>query len=162
MFASEIWFSSPADLLGLIVTAVGIWLVVKQLNETRLASQMEGILVLVNMAHKANSKSRPLVTLLRSEEWDAFTGEEAHAYMVENDELMEMVQSVSNVYESVGNLVKANALDIKIAYEEFSVDIPSTYRTFEKLIVFARMDAGAPEIADGFEWIANKFEKMNS
>ena len=42
MFADDFLTVSLAEVLRLVVTIVGIWIVVKQLNETRLASQMEG------------------------------------------------------------------------------------------------------------------------
>lgn len=46
MFSEEFGTITLADVLGLIVTIVGIWLVVRQLTESKLASQMEGMLTL--------------------------------------------------------------------------------------------------------------------
>jgi hypothetical protein len=46
MFADGYFFISFEAVMGFAITLVSVWFVVKQLNETRLASQMEGLLTL--------------------------------------------------------------------------------------------------------------------
>ena len=46
MFAEDFIANHLFEILGLVVTISGIWLVVQQLRETKLATQMEGVLSL--------------------------------------------------------------------------------------------------------------------
>ena len=46
MFADGYFSLSFAEAVGFVVTIVSVYLIVRQLNETKLASQMEGIMQL--------------------------------------------------------------------------------------------------------------------
>ena len=48
MFTDGYFSLRFAEVIGFVITIAGIWLVVRQLNEARLASQMEGMLDLTD------------------------------------------------------------------------------------------------------------------
>ena len=79
MFNNDFLSISLVEIIGLLVTIIGIWLVVKQLNETRLASQMEGLLELTNLDLSNSDGLLALKELSSQEDWNTLSDEEAFA-----------------------------------------------------------------------------------
>ena len=64
----------------------------------------------------------------------------------------------SSVYDAVGFLVKAKALDFSMAYEAFGFSLPKLWRDTEKAHFGWRKEFNLPTISDQWEWMAIKFE----
>ena len=75
---------SMEGLLGLVVTAVGVWLVVRQLNDAKLASQMEGLLTLSQQYTDLAPDRAKLLALTSRSSWGKMSTQEAHS-AISND-----------------------------------------------------------------------------
>jgi hypothetical protein len=68
MFADGYFTLRFGEVLGLIVTIVSVYFVVKQLREAKLASQMEGMLGLSEIEAKKRREGQALESLVGSDE----------------------------------------------------------------------------------------------
>ena len=161
MFADGYFSLSFAEALGLSVTIVSVYFVIVQLRETRLASQMEGMISLANFEASKRMEAKALTNLITSEEWEKLTAEESFALIKENEGYWDGALNYSEAYELIGNLAKSGALDINIAYEQFGWSLPSAYRQLEKAIDETRKEFG-PELQANWEWLTIEFEKMSA
>ena len=161
MFADGYFSISFEAVLGFAITLVSVWFVVRQLNETRLASQMEGMISLANFEASKRREAKEFLRFTESEDWKKLTAEEAFSLVKENEEYWDGAYSLSEAYELIGNLVKSKALDINIAYQHFGWILPLTYRQLEKVTVEARKEFG-PKLQENWEWLTIEFEKMDS
>ena len=77
MFADGYFSISFEAVLGFAITLVSVWFVVRQLNETRLASQMEGMISLAIFEAGKRREGKEVLELTESEDWKKLSGEEA-------------------------------------------------------------------------------------
>ena len=110
---------SLEGLLGLVITALGLWFVIKQLNETRLASQMEGVIALLQIETQATQSAIELVEFTDSGDYKKMDAVEVHAHVRSKDDLRQQMSNVQSLYELMGNLIKTGALDDRVAFEQF-------------------------------------------
>ena len=161
MFADGYFSLSFAEVLGLLVTIVSVYFVVKQLREAKLASQMESVIALVEMGRKHMSSVKPLNELINSGEWQDLDGEEAHSVIMKTDAYWDGYLEYVSTYELLGGLVKTKAIDIRLANETWGIYVPSRWRALEKFTFMLREKEGDPTINDNWEWLASEFEKLN-
>lgn len=161
MFADGYFSLSFAELIGFAITIVSVWLVIRQLNETRLASQMEGAISLATMAADMEKQVKALVDFTLLEEWEKLDDEDAYAAISRNDEYMEGYLKHANIFGLTGGLVRAGALDLHVAEEQFGYFLPVRWRRFEKFTRVLRKKFGE-EMNENWEWLALEFEKLQS
>lgn len=158
MFASEIWFTSPADLLGLLVTVVGIWFVVKQLNETRLASQMEGLLQLQMIYKEVYLDKNIMYEFMDKHKWSTLSDSEAYKLAAKTKSIDESWANILNFYDTLGLLVKSKALDYGIARDSYAGAVVKWWGFLGPVIEQDREDTGEIFLAENWEWLAKEFE----
>ena len=152
------------EVLGLFVAIFGIYYVVKQLNETRLASQMEGMIALSAMSKEMGSDThvKALLKFIVLDEWEGLSGEEAFKLIKQSDVYPKGYGKLANVYGLIGGLCQSGALDIRVADREFGHYLPSEWRRLEKYTLMLRIDIGVNSINQDWEWAAKEFEKLDS
>lgn len=162
MFGDGYFSFSFPELVGTIVTIVGIWLVVRQLKEAKLASQMEGMISLAMMADDMRKYSLTHSDFTRLEEWEKLNDEEAYQLIRGNKEYQEAYFKQVAVYELVGGLVRAGSLNLKVADVTFGHRLPDTWKRYEKYTRQLRIELNSNDINENWEWLAKEFEKLNS
>jgi hypothetical protein len=148
------------EILGIFTTIIGIWLIIRQLTESRLASQMEGAISLVERSDRLEGEIKDLLHMSGSEEWDGLDGEEAFSLIRENPIFSSAYLKMASFYGLVGGLVRARALDLGIASEQFGYFLPKRWRRFEKYTNELRKNLDESQINEDWEWLAIEFEKM--
>ena len=159
----EGYFSISFEIL--VVSAIALfsaWLVVRQLNETRLASQMEGIITLSLRWSEVESISGPLDKFIKTKKWQNMEPEEAVTYIQSKDDLWQLHNAIQGLFELLGGLMKSGALDENVAYEQFGFLVPASWNQLEKYSIGVRLRTGADSLSVNWEWLAKRFEKMSS
>lgn len=144
-------------LLGLIVTVVSVWLVVKQLRETKLASQMEGLLALADQLADVAELRETLVPAITSNDWDQLSDEEAHTRVYGSEAHKIAYKKTKNFYELIGVLVRRKALDRGLASDYFGNSIAIWWERLEKVTRQESKDLGY-NVGSHWEWVAREFE----
>jgi len=150
---------SLADVLGLIVTIVGIWLVVRQLREAKLASQMGGMMELRQMISDNSEFERLLFDLISEDDWEAISAKEAHARLFNSDELTEAWNELTSFFELYSLLVRKKALDEGMAYAYNGKFVSLWWKRLEKIARQQRIELKWGDLLENWEWLALKFEK---
>ena len=161
MFADGFLSITLEGMLGLLVTVVGIWFVVQQLREARLASQMEGYLMLMGRFGELSAAIEFIDDLGVSQEWNNFSNTEAYNYLIENELYREFYKKIGIFSEGVSALLRRGVLDEKLAFETFGRMGVKRFHTFKKAIDENRMLLGEPTLNDNWEWLAIEFEDMS-
>ena len=161
MFADGYFSLSFAEVLGLLVTIASVYFVVKQLREAKLASQMEGVIAIQQMERKHIKSAKPLYELLETDEWQDLDGEEAYSMIKNTDAYWDGYLEYVATYGLLSNLVRAKAIDIHLAYEQWGFFVPSRWRALEKFTFMLREKMGTPTLNDNWEWLAIEFGKMS-
>ena len=149
---------SLAEVLGLLVTIGGVWLVVKQLNETRLASQMEGLIALMEIDANMEGEVSELRKFTLKEDWDEVNDNEAYSLVMENDRYRRGYLKYIKLYELVGLLVRTKALDERYAFEAFGQFLPMMWRRLEKIVRGERIEEGHELIGEHWEWLTKRID----
>lgn len=162
MFAENFLSISLAEVLGLLVTMVGIWLVVKQLNETRLASQMEGLMTLMGQYQDLNKERTNLVNMALERKWNKLTPEEAFSTIFNDKNLLASYIKIGNLYDMIGSLIRFKAFDKVLGMRNFGPLILREFRAYEKVIEVDRQRGpGGPMVFEDWEWLAKEVEKKD-
>ena len=148
------------EILGIFTTIVGIWLIIRQLTESRLASQMEGAISLADRSDRLEGEIKDLMHMASGEEWDGLDGEDVFSLIRENPKYGGAYLKMANLYGLVGGLVRARALDLHIADGGFGYFVPKRWRMFEKYRQELRRYLEEPDINENWEWLAIEFEKL--
>jgi len=143
MFTDDFLSISLAEVLGLLVTLLGIWLVVRQLNEAKLASQMEGLLTLGNQFTELQEK-RTIMRNSERKDWNSLSPEEAYTRVWDDPELKSAYIEIGNHFDLVGTLVSANALSYDMAAKMYKSVVPPIYERLEKVIQVDRIKLDDP------------------
>lgn len=162
MFADGYFAVSFESIIGFVITVAGIWLVVKQLNETRLATQTEGLIGLIEIEEGMISKIEALEVYLETKEWKNISDKDAYKAIFENKKYLEGYVKMGRLYELIGVLVKNNALDIHIVEGQFGRVIPSHFRLLEKYIRERRLVIDNMRLAENWEWLAIEIERLDA
>ena len=160
MFAGEFISNHIFEILGLLVTIAGVWFVVQQLREAKLASQMEGMIHLAELSG-SNETREELRELVYIEEWEILSPKEAYSRIFDSENSKKGFLKMASVYELVGVFVKRKALDEGIVYDQYGHGVPFWWRRLEKVIVFMRRVEKNEALFVNWEWLAQRFEKRN-
>lgn len=153
---------SLSELIGFAITLVGIWLVVRQLREAKLGSQMEGILMLQDHWERIiEDRSLLWEMTIQSNTWDLLSAKEAYRTVFKNKEVTGSFMRVANFFDGIGMLVVAKALDKKLAYRGYCLVLSPLFDKFEKVILLDRKVQKNPRIFENWEWMRNEFRKMD-
>jgi hypothetical protein len=143
--------------LGLLVTLLGIYLVVRQLKEARLASQMEGMLALGDRFDGLLEHIIVLNELTKSDRWQAADSEEALGIIYESTETREAFFKVGSYYEGLAVLVRRKVLDEQLAYDSNGSLIYKRWKWVDKAVFAHRIAQGAEDYWEHWEWLAERF-----
>ena len=115
------WFeflsiSDIIQILLLIVTGGGAALIVKQLREARLASQMEGLMELNQQHQEIDEAMFVIRKIIKPQEWASISPEEQIKRLTADDPMIKTWRKIGSFHEMLGLLVRSNSFDIEIAY----------------------------------------------
>ena len=157
MFGEGYFSFSFSELIGTMVTIVGIWLVVSQLRESRLSTQLSGFLELSSQFSGIAASIEFVDDLSVSEEWNSFDGSKAFAYLTDDVEIRKMYKHVGGFYESLSALVERGALDYQLIDKTYGEIGARRWRTVEKAVVEHRKVLNSPGLYENWEWFAKEF-----
>ena len=158
MFSENFNSITLADVLGLLVTIVGIWLVVRQLTESKLASQMEGMLTLGDRFDGLLEHIILLFELSESDEWKAADSDKAYKMIYRTKKNREAFFKMGSFYELLAVLVRRKVLDEQLAYDTYGALVAKRWRWVEKAVGAHRDAQGTDEYWEHWEWLALRFE----
>ena len=104
------------QILLLIVTGVGAALIVKQLRDARLTSQMETVLKLDEQHKEIVEASLLLSDFKKSANWESLSESEKVGRFESKEDLRMAWRKIASYYETIGLLVKLGTLDEDVAY----------------------------------------------
>jgi len=154
-FSDSFFVLSFSDLIGFLVTIISVILIIKQLADSRLATQMEGFLTISDRFAEITQAIDFVDKLSLSKEWEDFNGEEAYQHLIENKDRKENFMQVGAFYEVVSALLHRRALDRALAANTFGHFGAIRWLTLEKAIVYQRDLFGEKALYDQWEWMAN-------
>ena len=117
MFAEDFLSNNLFEILSLVLTAAGIWFIVQQLREAKLASQMEGVLSLQDRFIDISDALSLVDDLAGDDGWAHLRGREAYSRYIADTALRAAVNKVAKFYELLSVLVQTGALDKALAYK---------------------------------------------
>jgi hypothetical protein len=163
MIASNFFELTLSDLMGFAITLIGIWLVVQQLHEAKLGSQMEGILTLQDHWERIIEDRTLLWEMtIQSNTWNLLSAKEAYRTIFGNKKMTDSFMRVANFFDGIGMLVLAKALDKELAYRGYCLVLSPLFDKFEKVILLDRKVQKNPRIFENWEWMRREFGKMDS
>lgn len=162
MFADGYFSFSFPELAGAIITIVGIWLVVRQLYEGKLASQMEGMMAISERFAENNRTNALLVKMVTTDDWDNPSSKEAHTRVFESDPTVTDWSNILLLYELVGVLARRKALDKHLAFDYFGYMITIWWKRLEKVNRQQAIELDVPKIGEHWEWLVGEFEKLDA
>ena len=134
MFPESYFSIGFTELIGFAITIVSVWLIGRQLTDSRLASQMEGMLALGDQDIELSE----LRKLIESDIWKGFDGKHAYEYIYGNENTMEAYYAVLRFFERLGILVRRKALNKGIAFDLYGGVVPEWWGLLEKVTMFRR------------------------
>jgi hypothetical protein len=158
MFGGEYFSFSFPELVGTVVTIVGIWLVVRQLKETRQASQMESFLLLNQAYSDVNKNAIALKDLVGSNPWKDLSDEKAFVAIKGKTITYEGYNDIFGFFDLMGMLVRRNVLDEGMARETWGKLVSIWWGRVERMVRYERVDRNWPELGQNWEWLADRFE----
>ena len=148
---------SLESLIGFIITLISVYLIVRQLQESRLASQMEGYLEIIGRVSEISESIDFIDDLGISKKWINFNADEAYDYLVKNKKIRDHYRKIGILYEGVSALLRRGILDEQLAFETFGAMSVKRFETLKKAIDAHRMSLGEPTLYENWEWMAKKF-----
>jgi hypothetical protein len=142
-------------LIGLVVTIISVWLVVRQLREAKLASQMEGLLLLVEQLAVLADQRESLMEFVSHQDWASLTDEEAHARVYASEEHKIAYKKTKNFYEVVAVLVKRKALDKGMAADYFGKSVGIWHQRLLKITQHESKMLGY-DVGAQWEWLGKE------
>jgi hypothetical protein len=161
MFADGYFSLSFAEMLGLLVTIVSVYFVVKQLREAKLASQMDGLLTLSNQFIDLYVERSKLIALTSTEKWEKMSKEEAYSTIFDDAELLDSYVKIGNTFDLLATLVSSRALEFKMSAKLFAHMAPYLFRRLEIVIQQDRVNDSEPAIFQNWEWLVIEYEKLS-
>ena len=157
MFSNGYFALSFEGLMGLIVTIISVWFVVRQLRESKLASQMEGLLVLVEQLALIADQREGLMEFVADDDWDSLSDEEAHRRVYASEMHKIAYKKTKNFYEVVAVLVKRKSLDKGMAADYFGKSIEIWWERLEKITRHESELLGY-DVGEQWKWLAAEIE----
>ena len=121
-------------LVGLVVTVISVALIVKQLQQAHLASQMDGFLELTARFTELAPAIEFVDELGRSADWATKTNSESYEFLTSNKERRQYYRKIAIFYEGMAALVRRGALDQTLAYNTFGAIGTQRFNTFRQAI----------------------------
>ena len=159
MFADDYFSFSFAEMVGTLVTIVGIWLVVSQLRQSRIAAQMEGILEISSWFNEIGPALDFVDDLGSSNKWNGLDGTQAYDFLTKSKSSRRLYREIVVFYESLATLVRSGILNRKLAYNNFGPMSIKRWKTLEKAIIINRKIVGEESLYKDWDWMAGDFEK---
>jgi hypothetical protein len=150
------------EILGLLVTSLGIWFVVQQLRQAKISAQAETLLRLSEWSAELEDETFFLTELVETEKWKKLSQSESYDFMMGEKSYFKTFFKISSLYEMVGVLVRTKALDESLAYEMFDYFLPLMYRNYEKFTLAYREFNNVQTVNVHWEWVAKEFEKKTA
>ena len=162
MFADGFLSAYMFEILGLLVTIAGIWFVVQQLRESKLASQMEGILMLQDHWERIIEDRGLLWDMtMTNDDWDTYSAKMAYKAVYDDKDVRDSFLRVANFFDTIGTLVIGKSLDKKLAYHQYNLVLCPLYDKFEIVLSVDRKAQKNARIFENWEWIRKEFKKMD-
>lgn len=161
MFNNSYFTLSFEGLLGLVVTIISVWVVVRQLREAKLASQMEGLLMLVEQLGSLADQRETLLEIVGTKDWDSLDDEEAHGRVYASETHKLAYKKTKNFYELVAVLVKRRSLDKGMAADYFGNSIGIWWQRLEKITQHESEVLGY-DVGALWKWLAREIEDYRS
>jgi hypothetical protein len=161
MFADRFLSITLEGMLGLLVTAVGIWIVVQQLREAKLAAQMEGVLSLTDRFIEMTDDINLVDGLALDKDWAQLSGGEAYSRFNSNKGLKTAITKVLKFYELLSVLVQTGALDKTLAYKLYGELVTRRWYLVKTVISEVREEMAMKGVAEEWEWLAMEFAERN-
>ena len=149
-------------MLGLAVTVISVWLVVRQLREAKVASQMEGILALGDRFDGIVGHNVRLFELAHSQRWKDADNETAFEIIYESKENQDAFFKVASFYETVAVLIRRKVLDEQLAFDGWGDMVGIRWRWMEKFVLAQRAKTGNEGYWQHWEWLADRFDHSQS
>jgi hypothetical protein len=143
------------ELIGLIVTILSVTLVIKQLNDTRLATQLAGFLAISDQFVSIAAEIEFIDSLRVSDGWNDLDGQSAYQYLNGDDKRRETYKKVAAFYEVMAALFRRGALDKKLAVDTFGGLARKRWLTLQKAVIAHRKIIDEETLYDQWEWMAN-------
>jgi hypothetical protein len=147
-----------SEILSMIVTIASVGLIVKQLNESRLASQMEGFLELGAQFGEIAPAIEFIDALTLSSEWNSMSAEESYRHIFDNEVNRNFFKKVGVFYEILGALLQRGVLDNKLAMDTFGAIGSNRWQTVKKVAKIQRSLMKEQSLYEHWEWFAKKFD----
>jgi hypothetical protein len=161
MFSNGYFSIGFAELIGFGITIVSVWLIVRQLIDARLASQMEGMLALGTQSSSFDEHRKLLSDLIETEKWKGFSDEEAYEFIFAKEKYREAYLALIAFFERLAILVRRRALDKGIAYDFYGRVVVLWWKALEKVTRYRRKEEQLDGIAEHWEWLAMEFEDFS-
>jgi hypothetical protein len=161
MFGEGYYSFTFPELVGTIVTIVGIWLIVKQLREAKLASQMEGLLTLGEMDAGNGDSWNTALDLINRQDWIELEPQQAHDLFHETDAQAKALDKITIFFELISVLVRRKALDSKMAYDMYGNAVTRWWERMSKVIRHHRIYLNDKSYGRNWERLALEFEKVD-
>ena len=162
MFADGYIAEHMFEILGLLVTSLGIWFVVQQLRQAKISAQAETLMRLSEWEGELEDDRVFLTELAETEEWKNLSQAESYDFVMGNDKYSKPFVNISRVYEMVGVLVRTKALDESLAYEMFNYFLPLMWRNYEEFTLAYREAHNVQTVAEHWEWLTIEFERKTA
>ena len=161
MFSDGYFSISFAELIGFAVTVIGLWYVVKQLRETRMATQIQSVLAITELRHASMQEVSKLNSLVLNPEWNQLSDEEAHAKIVDSELYYAAWLKAHTYFEMVGVLVKRKSLSKDLAYDLIGSGANFWWKRLGNVERQRRIVLNEPSIGENWEWLATEFENYS-
>ena len=159
MFADGFLSDHIFEILGLLVTIVGIILVLRQIRESTVSSQLSGFLELASQFVGIASSIEFVDALSTSDDWKSLDAKEAFNYLTEDEEIRPKYKEVGAFYETLSALVRRGALDHQLSIDAYGSLLSQRWSTLEKAISVHRKVLGNTTLYEQWEWAAHNFKK---
>ena len=158
MFAESFLAISLAEIIGFVITIVSVGLIVRQLNDTRLASYSEIVLSLLENGRQIVPDRVAIGNVVSDESFQKLSTEQQYEMVWGDDSLKIATINVLHYYETIGTLVKTRGLAKSVAEETFGEVVSVVWTTFEPIVRNYRRSPGNERVGENWEWLANEFE----
>lgn len=162
MFGEGFWALTLEGLVGLLITAIGIWLVVKQLTETKLATQMEGLMVLGQLDVENAAHWAALINMSDNNEWDMLSPDAKYKRLYSSLHLAEAFDAAYTFFELMGSVVYTKALSMTMVQRMYGWSVNSWWERLGQVVIHRRKVIGNQELGANWEWLAREFQERNS
>lgn len=155
MLAESYFYLSFSEITGILIAVISVALVVKQLNDTRLATQMAGFLSMSDQFSNIVPAIEFIDSLSSSEEWKSLDGPAAFQYLIGDTQRRAYYKSVAAFYETMAALLRRGSLDKKLVVDTYGDLVVKRWLIVQKAAFEHRVAMGVNSLYEQWEWMAN-------